>query len=160
MTTEETPSWADQLRAHIASAVRAKRDDRGMSLNALADATDGLVTRDTIANLESGRKRVIDVAELILLAKALDVAPVSLLYARTSDVEQSPGVDTSGLDATLWFAGYDPSDSDMMDVYRYADARHWYEEHRNDTDEPTRLNARSTLGQAKRQVRKQGWSVD
>lgn len=134
-----------------------------MSASALADATAGVISRDTIANLESGRKRVIDVAELIVLAKALDVAPVSLLYARTSDVEQSPGVVTSGLDATLWFVGYDPdpySDSDMMDVYRYADARHWYEEHREDPDEPTRLNARSTLGQAKRQVRKQGWSTD
>lgn len=134
-----------------------------MSASALADATEGVITRDTIANLESGRKRVIDIAELIVLAKALDVAPVSLLYARTSDVEQSPGVVTSGLDATLWFAGYDPepySESDMVDVYRYADARHWYEEHRNDADEPTRLNARSTLGQAKRQVRKQGWALD
>lgn len=165
MTTQDTPpDWSTQLRAHIASAVRAKRVKRGMSASALADATEGVITRDTIANLESGRKRVIDIAELIVLAKALDVAPVSLIYPRTNDVEAYPGGDPrSGLDATLWFAGYDPdpySDSDMMDVYRYADARHWYEDHRNDADEPTRLNARSTLGQAKRQVRKQDWAID
>lgn len=130
-----------------------------MSGAALAEATGGLITRDTIANLESGRKRVIDIAELIVLAKALDVAPVSLLYARSGDVEQSPGVVTSGLDATLWFAGYS-EDSDMLDVYRYADARAQYEDYRQDPDEAERLSARSTLGQAKRHVRKQGWVVD
>lgn len=129
-----------------------------MSASALADATEGVITRDTIANLESGRKRVIDIAELIVLAKALDVAPVSLLYARTNDVEQSPGVVTSGLDATLWFAGYD-ADNDMMDLYRYADARAQYEEYKQDPDEGERLSARSLLGQAKRIVRKQGWRV-
>lgn len=130
-----------------------------MSASALADATGGVVTRDTIANLESGRKRVIDIAEVIVLAKALDVAPVSLLYARTNEVEQSPGVVTSGLDATLWFAGYS-EDSDMWDVYRYADARAQYEEYRQDPDEAERLSARSLVGQAKRVVRKQGWAVD
>lgn len=159
MTTADEPAWSDRLRAHIAGAVRAARDQRGMSLNGLADATGGVVTRDTIANLESGRKRVLDIAELIVLAEALDVAPVSLLYARTNEVEQSPGVVTSGLDATLWFAGY-ADDNDMMDVYRYADARAQYEEYRRDPDEAERLSARSTLGQAKRHVRKQGWAVD
>src|SRR5690349_13313085 len=68
------------LRAQIASAVRATREERGLSASALAEATGGVVTRDTIANLESGRKRVIDVAELIVLAKALDVSPLSLIY--------------------------------------------------------------------------------
>lgn len=159
MTTPDEATWSDELRAHIASAIRAARDKRRMSLNGLADATGGLVTRDTIANLESGRKRVLDIAELIALAKALEVAPVSLLYARGAEVEQSPGVISSGLDATLWFAGY-TEDSDMMDVYRYADARAQYEEYRQDPDEAERLSARSTLGQAKRHVRKQGWVVD
>jgi transcriptional regulator with XRE-family HTH domain len=163
MTSPPTNAWSEQLRTHIASAIRATREKRGLSASALADATDGLISRDTIANLESGRKRVLDIGELIVLAKALDVAPVSLLYTRKNDVEQSPGVVTSGLDATLWFAGYDPDpyhDSDMMDVYRYADARYWNEEYKQNPDEPQRLNARSTLGQAKRQVRKQGWAVD
>jgi transcriptional regulator with XRE-family HTH domain len=163
MTSPPTNAWSEQLRAHIASAIRAAREKQGLSASALAEATEGVVTRDTIANLESGRKRVLDIAELIVLAKALDVAPVSLLYTRTNDVEQSPGVVTSGLDATLWFAGYDPDpnhDSDMMDVYRYADARAQYEEYKQDPDEAERLSARSTFGQAKRQVRKQGWAID
>lgn len=95
-------------------------------------------------------------------AYALGVAPLSLIYPRTADVEALPGTEpVPGIDATLWFAGYNhDDDNEMVDVYRYADARHWYEEHREDPDEPTRLNARSTLGQAKRQVRKQGWSTD
>ncbi len=127
-------------------------------MNTLADATGRLITRDTIANLESGRKRVLDIAELIILAKALDVPPVSLLYPRTDRVEQSPGVVTSGLDATLWFAGYS-EDSDMWDVYRYADARAQYDVYKQDPDEAERLSARSLIGQAKRNVRKQGWAV-
>lgn len=165
MTTPTEPSWSDALRTHIASAVRAVRDERSLSLNGLADATGGLITRDTIANLESGRKRVLDIAELIILAKALGVDPVSLIYPRTDGVEAYPGADpTSGLDATLWFVGYDPdpdTDGGMVDVYRYADARYWWHsEYKDDPDEPRRLNARSLLGQAKRQVRKQGWAVD
>ncbi|MCA4736745.1 helix-turn-helix transcriptional regulator [Mycobacterium avium subsp. hominissuis] len=134
-----------------------------MSASALADATEGVITRDTIANLESGRKRVIDIAELIVLAKALEVPPVSLIYARGNAVEQSPGVVTSGVDATLWFAGYNPdpyADGDMIDVYRYADARAQYAEYKQDPDEAERLSARSLLGMAKRTVRKQGWAVD
>lgn len=159
MTTHDTPpDWSAQLRAHIASAIRARRDELKLSASELADATEGVITRDTIANLESGRKRVIDIAELIVLAKALDVAPVSLLYARGNDVEQSPGVVTSGIDATLWFAGYS-EDSDMWDVYRYADSRAQYEEYKQDPDEGERLSARSLLGQAKRLVRKHGWAV-
>lgn len=159
MTSPPTNAWSDQLRAHVASAIRARREERGLSASALADGTGGVITRDTIANLESGRKRVLDIAELIVLAKALGVAPISLLYARTNDVEQSPGVVMSGLDATLWFAGY-AEDNEMMDLYRYADARAQYEEYRQDPDEAERLSARSTLGQAKRHVRKQGWAVD
>ncbi|MDM2549944.1 helix-turn-helix transcriptional regulator [Mycobacteroides abscessus] len=150
--------WSSQLRAHVAAAVQARRKQLDMSAAALADATDGFITRDTIANLESGRKRVIDIAELIVLAKALDVPPVSLLYPRTDHVEQSPGVVTSGLDATLWFAGYS-EDSDMWDVYRYADARAQYDVYKQDPDEAERLSARSLIGQAKRNVRKQGWAV-
>ncbi|MGA5543777.1 hypothetical protein ACPCIR_18150 [Mycobacterium sp. NPDC051198] len=102
---------------------------------------------------------MIDIAELIVLAKALGVPPVSLLYPRTNDVEQSPGVVTSGLDATLWFAGY-VEDNDMLDVYRYADARAQYDGYRQDPDEAERLSARSTLGQAKRHVRHNSWSID
>lgn len=159
MTSPPSNTWSDQLRAHIVSAIRATREERGLSASALADATGGVITRDTIANLESGRKRVLDIAELIVLAKALDVAPVSLLYARTNEVEQSPGVVTSGLDATLWFAGY-ADNNEMMDVYRYADARAQYDVYKQDPDEGERLSARSLVGQAKRVVRKQGWVVD
>ncbi|WP_080691676.1 helix-turn-helix domain-containing protein [Mycobacterium avium] len=90
MTSAPTNDWSKQLRAHIASAIRDAREKRGMSASALADATEGVITRDTIANLESGRKRVIDIAELIVLAKALEVPPVSLIYARGNAVEQSP----------------------------------------------------------------------
>jgi transcriptional regulator with XRE-family HTH domain len=86
-----------------------------MSASALADATEGVITRDTIANLESGRKRVIDIAELIVLAKALGVAPLSLIYP------PSP----SNADAALAFSGYNDDEGPMKDLYHLHDAREW-----------------------------------
>lgn len=86
-----------------------------MSASALADATGGAITRDTIANLESGRKRVIDVAEVIVLAKALGVAPLSLIYP------PSP----SNAEAALAFSGYDNDDDPLKALYHLHDAREW-----------------------------------
>lgn len=151
MTTTQNPDSPDELRARVVQSIRQLRADRELSAAALADLTGGLITRDTIANLESGRKRVIDVAELIVIAKALGVPPLSLIYP-----------DPTQDDSALWFAGYieDDDGNDLLPLYRLYDARKWYDEHRNDPDERERLNARSTLGQAKREVRKLGWTVD
>lgn len=143
MTTTNPPTWPDELRAQIVSAIRARRDDRKMSLNALADATEGAITRDTIANLESGRKRVIDVAELIVLAKALDVSPLSLIYP------PSP----SNAAPALTFSGYDNDDGPMKVLYHLHDAREWFE---TDDSTPARQGYRFALRAAK----KAGWVGD
>lgn len=140
MTSPPTP---DQIRAQIASAVRATREKRGLSASALADATEGVITRDTIANLESGRKRVIDVGEVVVLAKALGVSPLSLIYP------PSP----SNAEAALAFSGYDNDDDLMKDLYHLHDAREWLA---FDDTAPARQGYRIALRAAK----KAGWVED
>jgi len=114
-----------------------------MSASALADATDGAVTRDTIANLESGRKRVIDVWEVIVLAKALEVSPLSLIYPP----------DPSNAEGALVFSGYDNEEDPMKDLYHLHDARVWYD----DDDSPA---ARQGYRVALRAAKKAGWVGD
>ena len=140
MTSPPTP---DQIRAQIASAVRATREKRGLSASALADATEGVITRDTIANLESGRKRVIDVGEVVVLAKALGVSPLSQIYP------PSP----SNAEAALAFSGYDNDDDLMKDLYHLHDAREWLA---FDDTAPARQGYRIALRAAK----KAGWVED
>ncbi|ULE34377.1 helix-turn-helix domain-containing protein [Mycobacterium sp. IDR2000157661] len=114
-----------------------------MSASALADATEGVITRDTIANLESGRKRVIDVGEVIVLAKALGVSPLSLIYP------PSP----SNAEGALAFSGYDNDDDPMKDLYHLHDAREWLA---FDDAAPARQGYRIALRAAK----KAGWVED
>ena len=53
-----------------------------MSVQKLADVTDELgmpIPRSVLANLESGRRETVTVAEVLVLAAALDVAPIDLI---------------------------------------------------------------------------------
>ena len=53
-----------------------------MSVQKLADRTAELgmpIPRSVLANLESGRRDTVSVAEVLVLAAALDVAPVELI---------------------------------------------------------------------------------
>jgi hypothetical protein len=81
-----------------------------MSAHELADATARLgysITRSQIANYESGRKQSLDVAELLVIAAALDIAPLELLYPGEPDqtVKRLPGQPATTSDAISWFTG-------------------------------------------------------
>jgi hypothetical protein len=81
-----------------------------MSAHELADATARLgypITRSQIANYESGRKQGLDVAELLVIAAALDVAPLELLFPGEADhpVERLPGQTVATSHAASWFTG-------------------------------------------------------
>lgn len=141
MTTNEQPDSPDELRARVVQAIRALRDEQDLSAAALADRTGGLITRDTIANLESGRKRVIDIAEVIVIAKALGVPPLSLIYP----------TDPANASAALAFCGYDDEDSPMKPLFHLHDARMWFVD---DDSAPARQGYRIAL----RAARKAGWS--
>ncbi|MGV9800493.1 helix-turn-helix domain-containing protein [Mycobacterium sp. NPDC003449] len=156
-----TQRWARDLNARIRQAIRDEREKQGLSAAAVAERTNGFMSRDTLANLESGRKRAVDVPELIVLAHALGVSPLSLIYPDLVDVEVEarPGVTMSAGDAALAFAGY-LDDDPLMTLYDLRSARKWYDRKRNDPDESERDDARQSLGQAERIARQQGWKVD
>jgi transcriptional regulator with XRE-family HTH domain len=102
--------WEEALHKRIAGAIRDARRQRRMSANELADETERLgygVSRSQIANYESGRKKSLDVAELIVLAAALRVPPLQLLFPDEpdDDIEMLPGQRTSRLQAIVSFTG-------------------------------------------------------
>ncbi len=88
--------------AVIAESVRHHRKLRGLSAQQLADNCLRLgyqgMTRSVIANLETGARDSLTVPEWLILAAALDVPPMLLLYplGRTEDsIEVLPGVQLS-----------------------------------------------------------------
>jgi len=105
------PRWAKDTTGRIAGAVKALRGKR--SAQWLADRTAELghpISRTAISNLEVGRKGSVDVLELIVLARALGVPPLLLLYPALSagEVEVLPGHRASSWAAGEWFAGRAP----------------------------------------------------
>ncbi len=65
------------------------------------------IPRSVLANLESGRRETVSVAEALVLAAALDVAPIELICPVGFDkqTEMLPGRDVDALDAMRWFTG-------------------------------------------------------
>jgi transcriptional regulator with XRE-family HTH domain len=101
--------WNGALHQRIAGAIKQQRHGR-MSAQELADATARLgypITRSQIANYKSGRKQSLDVAELLVIAAALNLAPLELLFPDEPDhpVEYLPDQATTTLDASTWFVG-------------------------------------------------------
>jgi transcriptional regulator with XRE-family HTH domain len=81
-----------------------------MSMQQLADRTQELgmpIPQSVLANLESGRRDTVSVAEVLVLAAALDVAPIELICPVGFDehVEMLPGIPVDPLAAMRWFTG-------------------------------------------------------
>ncbi len=100
--------WAAEQAARIGDELRRLRGSR--SEQWLSDRTDALGYRipdTTIAELENHRRAHVSTAELAVLAKALDVAPVRLLYppAYPAELEVLPGVEATSWSAAEWFSG-------------------------------------------------------
>ena len=96
--------------AAVGARVRRVRLAVGISVQSVADyCTNELgykMLRTTLANLESGARKNITVAEVSVLAKALGVPPLSLLYPidEPQEVEVLPGVMKTSWEAWRWFA--------------------------------------------------------
>ncbi len=106
--------WDSGLHERIAAAIKKHRQGAGLTAQGLADRTKELdypVTRAQIANYESNRKKSLDVAELLIIAAALEVPPLVLIYPHlpSGPVEAIPGQPSSSLDAYTWAAGRGPA---------------------------------------------------
>ncbi|QYL27251.1 hypothetical protein TM48_01453 [Mycobacterium shottsii] len=101
----------------------------------LADRTAELgmkMTRQTITDLENGRRRYVTTAELAVLAAALNVAPIRLIYPGpdyNAPIEVLPGVQERQIEAVQWFSGIrDHGFTDSADGSQSAGLRNEYRE--------------------------------
>jgi hypothetical protein len=110
--------WADDVTRRIALEVKRLRGAR--SAQWLSDRTAELghrVARSRISDLEVGRRTRVDVAELVVLARALEVSPTMLLLplGRADVVEVLPGREVYTWEAVTWFAGVESFPGDEPD---------------------------------------------
>jgi len=94
----------------VAREVRRHRDRRKMSAQQLADRTAELgmpIPRAVLANLESGRRDVVTVAEVLVLAAALGVTPTELFcpVGFDEEIELLPGRAADPLSGSQWING-------------------------------------------------------
>jgi hypothetical protein len=109
VANENGQQWAEDLVRRVGLAIKAAR--RGNSAAWLSDRTAQLgyrVSPTVIAKLDSGhRGSVLGVAELLVLAAALEVPPVALLFPDLPDggVAFLPNRMIASDDAMRWFCG-------------------------------------------------------
>lgn len=104
-------SWPDEITARIATEIKRLREDvLGVSGQWLSDRTADLghrVSRSTISEIETKRRKSITVADLIILAAALDTVPLALIYPGPYDqnIRALPNLDVAQIWAARWFSG-------------------------------------------------------
>ncbi|MFI9273911.1 helix-turn-helix domain-containing protein [Kitasatospora sp. NPDC052896] len=126
--------WSKDVAARVAERIRATRDTAGLTVPELAQrcADRGLaIPRTTITNLETGRRTSVDLAEFLVIADALGVPPISLLFpiGTAATVDVLPGREVSTWDAVAWFTGETAStevapagsERELLDTFRAHD---------------------------------------
>ncbi|NJP43237.1 helix-turn-helix domain-containing protein [Actinacidiphila epipremni] len=109
--SDDVPEWTTHVMATLAAEVRRRRKERGMSAQELADACSAIghpIPRNVIANMESGRRSVLPLVDVIVLAEALGTHPALLIYplGHVSEVQRLPlQHPTATWDAMSWFTG-------------------------------------------------------
>jgi transcriptional regulator with XRE-family HTH domain len=106
----ETSAWIREISERIAAQVAAQRKALEWSAPDLVDACAVLgypkLTRAIVSKIETGTRESVTIGELLVLAKALRIPPVSLVFPLTSgDVHQTPTTVTSAWEAAAWFTG-------------------------------------------------------
>lgn len=106
----EQPDWMARVGTGIAREVRRHRLARGMSAQQLSDACSKLgapMPRTVISNIENGRRTNISVAEVMVLAQALDVPPIALIFPAgyVDEVEYLPDRKIDPIRAVNAFSG-------------------------------------------------------
>ncbi|WP_155291712.1 helix-turn-helix domain-containing protein [Rhodococcoides fascians] len=107
----EAREWAAEAANRMGQAVAKVRKKRGLSALQLSTLTEDLgypVTRGSIAKIEGGhRGGKFDVAEILVLAAALQVPPVLLLFPDFPDgqVRVLPQIEVDSLTAAQWLSG-------------------------------------------------------
>jgi transcriptional regulator with XRE-family HTH domain len=107
-------AWQVALAKRVGKAVQKRRKSVGLTAQALSARTVEFgypLTRVAISKIESNqRSGKLDVAELFVLAAALDIPPALLLFDGypSKEVEVLPGSMAVSSDAVHWLAGDQP----------------------------------------------------
>jgi len=112
----EAMDWSERFTHTVVVGIKAYREQRGWKVQELADRCTELgypMRRTTLSNLESGLRKSITLHEVLIIAVALGVPPVMLVFPGlpTEPVEYRPGVTIESWPAARWFTGEygDPS---------------------------------------------------
>jgi transcriptional regulator with XRE-family HTH domain len=105
--------WPGRLTRSIATEIRRHRTARRMSAQQLANACAKLgvdLPRSTLADLENGRRTSLSVAELLAIARVLDLPPLLLVFpvGVEKETEVLPGAFRPTFRAAQWFGGEYP----------------------------------------------------
>jgi transcriptional regulator with XRE-family HTH domain len=137
MTLDVAEGWSERLAATVGLRVREYRESLSpkLSAQALADATRDAgheLKRTVIANLESGRRGTVSVADVLVLARVLKVPPALLVVplGAGQPFEVTPGELTDAWSAFAWLTGRWP----LAEADREARPAAWgttvaYEQH-------------------------------
>lgn len=116
------------LNQAISLQIRKYRQVKGLSIKALAEECERLgakgLTAASLANIERGQseevergQRRVNVGELAVIAKALGVPPIVLIFPvdTAATVEITPGHEMATWDAVRWFTAEGPISPDNID---------------------------------------------
>lgn len=119
-------AWAAGWAKSVGAEIQKHRKQRGLTVQRLSEKCSELhypIPRSTLTNLEVGRKESLVVQELVVIATALNVPPVQLLFPglMTEQCEFLPGQYTTAWDALKQFTGEDglPDAASMRDQPGY-----------------------------------------
>jgi transcriptional regulator with XRE-family HTH domain len=102
--------WSADLTRSIAKNVRRYRKAKDWSARELAETCTILgfdIPRTAVSDLENGRRLFITVSELLMLARALEVSPIDLVFPqdREEPVRVSPAELLDSFEAGQWWSG-------------------------------------------------------
>lgn len=105
-------TWNQRMVAAVGEHVKQIRESKSPKLSAerLAERVSKLgypYSRSALVNLEYGRKKTLEVTELLVIAEALDIPPVELLFPglMTEQCEFLPGQFTTAWHSLKRFTG-------------------------------------------------------
>ncbi|MGV0624458.1 helix-turn-helix domain-containing protein [Mycolicibacter minnesotensis] len=110
---ESAKEWQLALACRVGSIVRRRRKALGLTAVQLAQRTIELgypITRVAISKIEGNyRSGKLDLAELMVLAAALDIPPLWLIFPTESEESSAlPTIQLSDDDARDWMVGREP----------------------------------------------------
>jgi transcriptional regulator with XRE-family HTH domain len=110
--------WPERLYGEVARAIVQARKAAEISARELAERATALghpFTRDTVANLENGRKRI-ELADLLVIAAALNTSVLALLSPPPPEgtVELLPDQSMNTTQAEVLLLGAEPDWQDLM----------------------------------------------